>query len=121
MIKICGLDDVMIKFENKILDGQKTDQWSKSYLKLLPKSGNLSNSENYRGKALAAAVVKFVIKLILIIMKTMLDKQLPPMRIDLDLDGPLLDIPRRLIEEVNPNKLKAAIAFIDSEKAFDSV
>ena len=43
------------------------------------------------------------------------------MRIGLDLDGPPLDILGRLIEEVNPNKLKAAIAFIDSEKAFDSV
>lgn len=61
MIKNCGLDDVMIEFENKLLDGQKTVQWSKSDLKLLPKSGNLSNSENYRGKALTAAVVKFVI------------------------------------------------------------
>ena len=45
----------MIEFENKLLDGQKPDQWSKCDLKPLPKSGNLSNSENYRGKALTAA------------------------------------------------------------------
>ena len=54
-------------------------------------------------------------------MKTMLDKHLPLMGMDLDLDSPLLHILRRLTEKVNPNKLKAVIAFIDSEKAFDSV
>ena len=53
VFKYCDLDDLMLEFANNLLNGHKPAQWSKSDLKPLPKSGDLSSTENYRGISLS--------------------------------------------------------------------
>ena len=53
VFKYCDLDDILLEFANNLLNGHKPTQWSKSDLKPLPKSGDLSSTENYRGISLS--------------------------------------------------------------------
>ena len=53
VFKYCDLDNIMLEFANNLLNGHKPAQWSKSDLKPLPKSGDLSSTENYRGISLS--------------------------------------------------------------------
>ena len=124
VFKYCDLDDIMLEFANNLLNGHKPAQWSKSDLKPLPKSGDLSSTENYRGICLSATSVKIVNKLILNRIRPVLDQHLDNnqngFRSGRSTTTHILAL-RRLIEEVRSKYLKAVIVFIDFKKAFDSV
>ena len=53
VFKYCDLDDIMLEFASNLLNGHKPAQWSKSDLKPLRKSGDLSSTEKYRGISLS--------------------------------------------------------------------
>ena len=90
----------------------------------MPKSGNLSSTENYRGISLSATSAKIVNKLILNRIRSVLDQHLRNnqngFRPGRSTATYILAL-RRLIEEVKSKNLKAVIVFIDFRKAFDSV
>ena len=66
----------MLEFATNLLNGYKPAQWSKSDLKPLPKSGDLSSTENYRGVSVSGTSAKIVNKLILIRIRPVLDQHL---------------------------------------------
>ena len=115
----------MLEFANNLLNGHKPAQWSKSDLKPLPKSGDLSSTENYRGisLSLSATSAKIVNKLILNRIRPVLDQHLRNnhngFRLGRSTTTHILAL-GRLIEEVRSKNLKAVIAFIDFKKSFDS-
>ena len=124
VFKYCDLDDIMLEFANNLLNGHKPAHWSKSDFKPLPKSGDLSSTENYRGISLSATSAKIVNKLILNRIRPLLDQHLRNnqngFRPGRSATTHILAI-RRLIEEVRSKNLKAAIVFIDFKQAFDGV
>ena len=124
VFKYCDLDDIMLEFASNLLNGHKAAQWSKSDLKPLPKSGDLSSTENYRGISLSATSAEIVNKLILNRIRPVLDQHLRNnqngFRPGRCTTTHILAL-RRLIEEVRSKNLKAVIVFIDFKKAFDNV
>ena len=122
--KRCDLDDIILGYANKLLEGEKPDQWSESDLITLPKDGDLSCTDNYRGIALSAIAAKITNKLILNRIRPQIDKHLRPsqngFRPGRSTTAHILAL-RRLIEGVKKNNLKAAIIFVDFRKAFDSI
>ena len=51
--KTCDLDDIILSMCNQtLINDSKPDQWSLSDIIPIPKSGNLSNKDNYRGISL---------------------------------------------------------------------
>jgi len=61
----CGIDNVMLNLANKLLIGDKPDQWSETDMKPLPKSGDLGLTDNYRGIALSSVAAKIINKRLL--------------------------------------------------------
>ena len=88
----------------------------------VPKSGDLSNTNNYRGISLICIIAKIYNRMILI--RSAIDLKL---RINQNGFHPkrttvaqILTL-RRIIEGVKTNHLPAIITFIDFKKAFDSI
>ena len=124
VFKYCNIDGIILRFANKLLEGEKPKQWSDTELKPLPKTGDLSITDNYRGIALSPIITKLVNKMILNRIRPKLD---PLLRYNQNGFRPgrsttshILAL-RRLIEEVKGYNLNAVIVFIDFKKAFDSV
>ncbi|XP_029638045.1 uncharacterized protein LOC115213251 [Octopus sinensis] len=66
VLKICDLDNIILEFANKLLnDNVKPEQWSKIDSLPLPKTGDLSDTGNYRGISLSTIVAKMDNKMIL--------------------------------------------------------
>ena len=66
VVKRCDIDDILLLFSNKILmEGRKPDQLSILDITPIPKSGDLSNTGNYRGISLASLATKLVDRMIL--------------------------------------------------------
>ena len=90
----------------------------------VPKSGNLSNTNNYRGISLICIIAKLYNRLILNRIRGVLDIRLRinqngfrPKRSTV---GQILTL-RRIIEGVKDGNLPAIITFIDFKKAFDTI
>lgn len=124
VFKHVDLDNIMLGFANKLLDGEKPEQWSNSELKPLPKSGDLSTTDNYRGISLSVIAAKLVNKMLLNRIRSKIDKHLRPnqngFRPGRSTTAHILTL-RRLIEGVRSHNLKAVLVFIDFKKAFDSI
>ena len=122
--KRCDLDDILLGYANKMLEGEKLDQWSEINLLPIPKDGDLSDTNNYRGIALSAVAAKITNKLILNRIRPAIDKHLRTnqngFRPGRSTIAHILAL-RRLIEGVRRNNLKCIIIFIDFRKAFDSI
>ena len=69
VFKRCDIDEIILNYSNKSLDGDKPDQWSESDLVTIPKSGDLTDINNYRGIALSSIAAKITNKLILNIIR----------------------------------------------------
>ena len=62
----CELDDIILSYANGLLTHhEKPDQWSIFNLIPVPKSGDLGDTENYRGIALSVVMAKLTNKMIL--------------------------------------------------------
>ena len=90
----------------------------------VPKSGDLTNTNNYRGISLICIIAKIYNRLILNRIRSVID---PKLRFNQNGFRPkrstvaqVLAI-RRIIEGVKANQLPAAITFIDFSKAFDTI
>jgi hypothetical protein len=59
VVKRCNLDEIILDFCNgALLNRQKPDQWSIMNIIPVPKSGDLSNTANYRGISLSSIIAK---------------------------------------------------------------
>ena len=90
----------------------------------VPKSGDLSNTNNYRGISLICIIAKLYNRLILNRIRSVIDPKLRynqngfrPKRTTV---AQVLAL-RRIIEGVKANHLPAVLTFIDFSKAFDSI
>ena len=66
VIKRCDIDDIILKFSNKLLiDGVKPDTFTTLNITPIPKSGDLSVTNNYRGISLTSLSAKLINRMIL--------------------------------------------------------
>ena len=125
VLKRCDLDEIILDFcNNALLHGKKPDQWSISNIIPIPKKGDLSDPQNYRGISLSSLVAKTLNKMVLNRIKPELEKVLRynqnGFRPGRSCAQHILAL-RRLIEGVKSRKIPAVITFIDFKKAFDSI
>ena len=125
VFKFCDFDSICLEFCNKtLLDNDKPELWSFMNIIPVPKSGDLTNTNNYRGISLICIIAKIYNRLILNRIRSVIDVKL---RINQNGFRPkrttvaqVLTL-RRIIEGVKANHLPAIITFIDFKKAFDSI
>ena len=125
VFKCCDFDEICLQFCNDALtENDKPDLWSFMNIIPVPKSGDLSNTNNYRGISLICIVAKIYNRMILNRIRSVIDLKL---RINQNGFRPgrstvaqILTL-RRIIEGVKANHLPAIITFIDFKKAFDSI
>ena len=115
----------MLSFcNNALINGEKPNQWSILNIIPIPKSGDLSQGENYRGISLSSIVAKTYDRMLLNRIRPALDGHLRNnqngFRVGRTTVGHILAI-RRLIEGVKEKQLPAIITFIDFRKAFDTI
>ena len=66
VLKRCDLDDIVLKFCNTALtEGMAPEQWKISNIIPVPKKGDLTKTDNYRGIALTSLVAKTLNRMIL--------------------------------------------------------
>ena len=107
-----------------MIENKKPQQWSLSNIIPVPKKGNLSNTDNYRGISLTCIIAKLFNRMILNRIREAID---PELRINQNgfrrgrtTVAQILAL-RRIIEEVKLNNLSAVLTFVDFKKAFDSI
>ena len=125
VLKECDLDDIVLEFANNLIaNSQKPQQWSDIGMIPLPKPGDLTDTQNYRGISLISSVAKLINKMILNRIQVKMEKHLRPnqngFRPGRRTTSQILAL-RRLIEGVKSRNRKAIILYIDFRKAFDSI
>ena len=115
--------DVILKFCNDALcDGLIPDQWKLSNIVPVPKKGDLTKTDNYRGMSLTSIVIKTLNKILLNRMKPSLEDVLRDNRNGFrpgrSTTSHIFALRRIMAKAKN---LKAIMVFIDFKKAFDSV
>ena len=125
VMKRVDIDDVILKFCNDALcDGLIPDQWKLSNIVPVPKKGDLTKTDNYRGISLTSIVSKTLNKMLLNRMKPSLEEVLRDnqngFRPGRSTTSHILAL-RRIMEGAKAKNLKATMVFIDFKKAFDSV
>lgn len=125
VLKRCNLDEIVLEFCNDaLIDGKKPDQWSVSNIIPIPKKGDLSDPQNYRGISLSSLVAKTLNRMVLNRIKPEFEKILRNnqngFRPGRSCAQHILAL-RRLIEGVKSRKIPAVMTFIDFRKAFDSI
>ena len=125
LLKIVDIDDIILRISNKFyMEKQMPDQLGILNLLPLPKSGDLSKTENYRGIALTSLIMKTINRMILNRLRPVIDPLLrgnqSGFRPGRSTVAQVFAL-RRIIEEVSKNKLPAVLVFIDFKKAFDSI
>ena len=125
ILKRCDTDDILLHFANKLLiNREKPDQFTILNLKPIPKSGNLSDTGNYRGISLTSLVAKLINRMLLNRLRPKID---PYLRYNQNGFRPgrstitqVLAL-RRIIEGVKRYHLPSIMVFIDFSKVFDSI
>lgn len=125
VFRLCDFDDLLLEFCNDtLLKRDKPEQWSTLYLIPVPKSGDLSLTENYRGIALTCVIMKLYNKMLLNRIRPHIDKYLRKnqngFRAGRSTVSQVLAL-RRIIEGLKSKNLSAIITFVDFKKAFDSI
>ena len=125
VFKCCDFDEISLQFCNKALtENDKPDLWSFMNIIPVPKSGDLSNTNNYRGISLICIVAKVYNRMILNRIRSVIDLKLRinqnGFRPERSTVAQILTL-RRIIEGVKAKHLPAVITFIDFKKAFDSI
>ncbi|XP_072049998.1 uncharacterized protein [Amphiura filiformis] len=125
VIKRCNLDEIILDFCNKaFVSNEKPDQWSIMNLIPVPKSGDLSNTANYRGISLSSIVAKTYNRMLLERIRPHMDIKLRPnqcgFRENRSTVCQILAL-RRIIEGIQDKNLTAVMTFIDFKKAFDTI
>ena len=125
ILKRVDLDDVILQFCNRALtDGSIPDQWRKLNIVPVPKKGNLTKVDNYRGIALTSIVSKTLNRMILNRIRPAIEGILRinqnGFREGRSTTSHILCL-RRILEGARDRNLSALLLFIDFKKAFDSV
>ena len=120
-----ALQDQLLKVCNKAFNiGECPVIWRKAAIIPVPKKGDLTNRQNYRGISLIPIALKIYNKMLLNRLKPHLESILRTnqngFREGRSTVGHILAL-RRIIEEVKINNLPAIINLIDFRKAFDSI
>ena len=101
-----------------------TDLWFFINSIPVPKSGDLSKTDNYRGISLICIIAKIYNRMILNRIRSVIDLRLRVnqngFRPERTTVAQILTL-RRIIEGVKANNIKAVMTFIDFKKAFDSI
>lgn len=125
VMKRINIDDIVLKFCNDALcDGQIPDQWKLSNIVPVPKKGDLTKTDNYRGISLTSIVSKTLNRMILNRIKPCIENVLRDnqngFRPGRSTTSHILAL-RRILEGAKAKNLTAVMLFIDFKKAFDSV
>ena len=125
VLKYVPVDDIILELINRSYDdGVLPEQWSTLNIIPIPKTGDLSKTDNYRGISLSSVVAKTYNRMILKRIRPYIDPLLRDsqngFRQERSTIGQILAL-RRLIEGVRARNLSAIITFIDFKKAFDSI
>ena len=125
IIKYCDLDDILLDICNvALMKNDKPEQWTWSNIIPVPKSGNLTKADNYRGISLTCIIAKLYNRMILNRIRPVINLRMRynqnGFRIGRTTVAQILAL-RRIIEEVKKNNLSAILTFIDFKKAFDSI
>ena len=112
------------QFCNETFLGDRPPEWGIANLIPVPKKGDLTKTDNYRGIALSQTAAKVYNRCILNRIRPVIDKVLRPnqngFRQGRSTSAHVLAL-RRIVEELKNHKKEAVISFIDFRKAFDSV
>ena len=125
ILKRVDMDDLILEFCNSALvDGKIPDQWRQLNIVPVPKKGNLTKVDNYRGIALTSIVSKTLNRMILNRIKPAIEKILRinqnGFREGRSTTSHILCL-RRILEGARDKNLTALLLFIDFKKAFDSI
>lgn len=123
--KSCDFDEICLDFCNRaLLENEKPEIWSYMNIIPVPKSGDLSDTNNYRGISLICIIAKMYNRLILNRIRSVIDPKLRynqnGFRSNRTTVAQILAL-RRIIEGVKEYNLPAIITFIDFKKAFDTI
>ena len=124
-LKYVDLDDVILGFINKAYTTRELPQeWKTLIIVPVPKSGDLTKPDNYRGISLISLVMKLYNRMIMNRLRPALD---PLLRITQNgfrqkrtTVGQIVAL-RRLLEGAKAKNLSCVLTFIDFRKAFDTI
>jgi hypothetical protein len=124
-LKYVGLDDIILGFINRSYSTKDLPQeWKTLIIVPVPKSGDLTKPDNYRGISLISLVMKLYNRMIMNRLRPALD---PLLRIFQNgfrkkrtTVGQIVAL-RRLLEGAQGNNLSCVLTFIDFRKAFDTI
>ena len=125
VLKHVPIDDVVLNFINEAhMSGEQPKLWRTMNIIPVPKSGDLTKTDNYRGISLSSQVAKTANRMILNRLRPILDPLLRNsqngFRPERTTVGQILAL-RRILEGVRERNLSAVITFIDFQKAFDTI
>ena len=135
--KACGLDEIPIEIWNinefqdflliccnKVYEQDPIDIWNKGCIIPLPKMGDLSSTNKYRGITLKCIAAKIYNLMLLNRIRPAVDiilrKNQNRFRTNRSTSGQILAV-RRIIECANAKNLTVTFLFIDFSKSFDSI
>ena len=114
----------LLAFCNQTFHGNRPKEWGISGLTPVPKKGDLTKPDNYRGISLSQVAAKIYNRCLLNRIRPVIDRVLRPnqngFRKDCSTSSHILAL-RRIVEELKNYKKEAVISFIDFRKAFDSI
>ena len=125
VLKRVDIDDELLEFYNNALhEGRIPDHWKQLLIVPVPKKGNLTKTDNYRGIALTSVVSKTLNRMILnritpYVEPILRDNQ-NGFRRGRSTTSHILAL-RRILEGARDKNLSAVLLFIDFRKAFDSI
>jgi len=125
LLKYGGLDDIMLGFINQAYEeGSIPEKWKTLVIVTVPKKGDLTKPDNYRGISLISLVMKLYNRLIMNRLRPALDPLLRNsqngFRQKRTTVGQIVAL-RRLLEGVRAENLSCVLTFIDFRKAFDTI
>ena len=114
----------LLRFCNETYHGNRPKEWGISGLTPIPKKGDLTKTDNYRGISLSQVASKIYNRCLLNRIRPVIDKVLRPnqngFRQGRSTTSHILAL-RRIVEELKNHDMEAVITFIDFRKAFDSI